>query len=123
MSSSGGNLLGLALLGKTAFAFALVVGGIFCCAWLARRLGPQRARAGQHLRVVSSTALGQRERVVIVEVQGQWLVLGVTAHQVTQLAQLPASTLFTPAPQVPTGFAERLASAVGRRLAGERKQP
>lgn len=121
MSNSGDSLLGLALLGKTAFAFALVVGSIFVCAWLARRLGPQRVRAGQHLRVVSSTALGQRERVVIIEVQGQWLVLGVTAQHISSLAQLPAGNDSTPGPAVPARFAERLASALKQRLAGERE--
>ena len=46
---------------------------------------------GGHLvKVVSSAALGQRERVVVVEVGGQWLVLGVTSSQVNMLHTLPA---------------------------------
>jgi flagellar biosynthetic protein FliP len=34
------------------------------------------------VKVVSSSSLGQRERVVVVEIDGTWLVLGVTASQI-----------------------------------------
>ncbi|MFC0709059.1 flagellar biosynthetic protein FliO [Azorhizophilus paspali] len=84
------SLLGLAALGKTALALALVVGLIFLCSWLLRRFGPGRHWPGQHLRVIGSSLLGSRERVVIVEVQGTWLVLGVTAQQISKLHELPA---------------------------------
>jgi len=39
---------------------------------------------------VSSVMVGQRERVVVVEIGGQWLVLGVAAGQVRALHTLPA---------------------------------
>uniref|UniRef100_UPI0011A11D7B flagellar biosynthetic protein FliO n=1 Tax=Yersinia rohdei TaxID=29485 RepID=UPI0011A11D7B len=71
-----------------------VLGGILllilCAAWLVRRLGfaPQ-ARNNKLLNVRASCQVGQRERVVIVEVDNTWLVLGVTAQQVTQLHTLP----------------------------------
>lgn len=70
-----------------------VLGGILllilCAAWLVRRLGfaPQ-ARNNKLLNVRASCQVGQRERVVIVEVDNTWLVLGVTAQQVTQLHTL-----------------------------------
>nr|WP_235801349.1 flagellar biosynthetic protein FliO [Yersinia pekkanenii] len=71
-----------------------VLGGILllilCAAWLIRRLGfaPQ-ARNNKLLNIKASCQVGQRERVVIVEVDNTWLVLGVTAQQVTQLHTLP----------------------------------
>ncbi|MDE1168400.1 MAG: flagellar biosynthetic protein FliO [Pseudomonas sp.] len=118
--NSPDSLLGLALLGKTAFAFALVVASILFCGWLAKRLGPQRVRPGQHLRLVSSTSLGQRERVVIVQVQDKWLVLGVTAQQVSALSELPAPALPEPAQPLPPRFADRLATALKQRLQHDR---
>ncbi|GAB3469255.1 flagellar biosynthetic protein FliO [Azotobacter salinestris] len=115
------SLLGLAALGKTALALALVIGLIVLCSWLLRRLGPGRQWPGQHLRVIGSSLLGPRERVVIVEVQGTWLVLGVTGQQISKLHELPAP----PAAQADTGaarpagsFAERFAGA----LSGQLKQ-
>lgn len=62
---------------------------ILFVAWLVRRLGfaPQ-ARNSKLLNVRASCQVGQRERVVIVEVDDTWLVLGVTAQQVTPLHTL-----------------------------------
>ncbi len=70
------------------------------------------------LRVVSSTGLGQREKVVIVEVRGQWLVLGVTAQQVTALAQMDAPAAEPEPAAVAPGdsFAERLTHALKHNL-------
>ena len=71
----------------------LVLGLILLCAWLARRFGLQRLGGGRLVRVVSSAALGTRERVVVVEVAGTWLVLGVTPSQVNTLHTMPATTV------------------------------
>jgi|SRR5688572_3683929 flagellar protein FliO/FliZ len=74
-------------LAQAGFGMAAVLGLIFLCAWLARRFGLQRLGGGQPLvKTISSTPVGQRERVVVVEVaDGNWLVLGVTAQQVSLL--------------------------------------
>jgi flagellar protein FliO/FliZ len=59
--------------------------------------------------------VGQRERVVVVEVQGQWLVLGVTAQNVNLLSSFPrpaeADAMASPSPV----FAEWLTRALRRR--------
>lgn len=117
-ASGADSLLGLAMLGKTALALALVLGTIFLCSWLLRRLGPGRQRAGQQLRVVGGTSLGQRERLVVVEVQDTWLVLGVTAQQISKLHEFPApQEVSGPAAEASDGsFAERLASSLRVRL-------
>lgn len=65
-----------------------VLGLIIVAAWLMRRFSLLPTAAGRHW-VVSGIMVGQRERVVIVEVQGQWLVLGVTAQNVNLLSSLP----------------------------------
>ncbi|CAI0761205.1 flagellar biosynthetic protein FliO [Serratia ficaria] len=64
---------------------------ILLAGWLFRRLGfaPQ-ARNGKLLNLRASCQVGQRERVVVVEVANTWLVLGVTAQRVTPLHTLPA---------------------------------
>ena len=75
---------------QAAFGMAMVLGLIFLCAWAARRFGLQRLGTGNVVKVVSSSSLGQRERVVVVEIDGTWLVLGVTASQIQTLHTLPA---------------------------------
>ncbi|HEY4372978.1 MAG TPA: flagellar biosynthetic protein FliO [Burkholderiales bacterium] len=74
---------------------ALVIGLVFACAWVAKRIGPGRLTGGgQAIKFVSSQSVGARERVVIVEVNNQWLVLGVAPGRVNTLSQMdkPASS-------------------------------
>ena len=64
---------------------------ILLAGWVVKRLGfaPQR-RNSALLKVTASCQVGQRERVVVVEVDNTWLVLGVTPTQITPLHTLSA---------------------------------
>ena len=75
---------------QVLFGLAMVVGAIGFTAWLLRRTLPtMRGAAGGHLKVVGGVMVGPKERVVVVEVDGTWLVLGVTATQVNTLHSIP----------------------------------
>ncbi|HEX7864174.1 MAG TPA: flagellar biosynthetic protein FliO [Variovorax sp.] len=100
---------------QAGFGMAVVVGLIFLCAWLARRFGLQRLGGGQMVKVVSSAAVGQRERVVVVEVADTWLVLGVTPSQVNTLHTLPAQVL-PHAASTATAAAPRAVELFARKL-------
>jgi flagellar protein FliO/FliZ len=78
---------------QAALGLALVVALIFLFGWAVRRFGLQQAGSGRLLKVVSSTMVGQRERVVVVEIGDSWLVLGVAAGQVRALHTMPAKNL------------------------------
>lgn len=78
---------------QAGFGLAVVIGLIFLFAWVARRLGLQQSGSGRLLKVVSSAMVGQRERVVVVEIGDSWLVLGVAAGQVRALHTMPAEKL------------------------------
>jgi len=52
--------------------------------------------------VVGERAVGTRERVVLVEVAGQWLVLGVAPGQVRTLANLPRPDNLPPEAPAPS---------------------
>ncbi|MGM3160006.1 flagellar biosynthetic protein FliO [Dickeya undicola] len=82
---------GGALLSQVGTALSGVLLLILLAAWLLRKLGiaPQ-AKSSNIMKVVSSCTVGQRERIVIVEVDDTWLVLGITAQQITHLHTLPA---------------------------------
>lgn len=84
---------GMAGLLQAAFGLALVLALIFLCGWAARRLGLRQPGSGRLLTVVSSAMVGQRERVVVVEIGGSWLVLGVAAGQVRALHTMSAQSL------------------------------
>lgn len=78
---------------QAGLGLAMVVALIFLCAWLLRRFGFQGRSSDRLLKVVSSVMVGQRERVVVVEVGNSWLVLGVAAGQVSALHTMPAEKL------------------------------
>lgn len=75
----------LASVGGTLVLILLIIAVM---AWLARRAGfAQRFPKGnQVLSVVSSQTLGQRERLIVVEMENKRLLLGVTSAQISCLA-------------------------------------
>ncbi len=79
--------------GNAIFALALVVLVIIGAAWLLKRVQPARFAGSALLRIVSSLSIGSRERIVVVEVGEEWLVIGVTAQNITPLHTLPRSTV------------------------------
>jgi flagellar protein FliO/FliZ len=73
---------------QVLFGLALVVAAIVATGWLLRRFGPTQGASGL-LRVVGAVMVGPRERLVVVEVGEQWLVIGVAAGSVNLLQALP----------------------------------
>jgi flagellar protein FliO/FliZ len=123
-------------LAQAGFGMAAVLGLIFLCAWLARRFGLQRLGGGQPVvKTISSTPVGQRERVVVVEVaDGNWLVLGVTAQQVSLLHTMapqaqPAATTTVAvmaaqsAMPLAQSFSQLLRQSLGGKAAASRTTP
>jgi len=92
-AASAVGATGASSLLQAGLGMAAVLGLIFLCAWLMRRFGVQRFGGGQLVKVVSSSMVGQRERVVVVEVEGTWLVLGVTASHINTLHTLQAKSM------------------------------
>lgn len=82
---------GAANLSQTALGLVAVIGLILLCAMLLKRFGPYRRLAGgRSLKLVAGQSVGSRERVVVLEVEDTWLVLGVTQNNVNVLHKLPA---------------------------------
>ena len=69
-------------------SLALILGGFVAVAWLARRYLPGMGVQGA-VKVVGTTPVGPRERVVLVEVDGTWLLLGVGGGNVRLLHTQP----------------------------------
>lgn len=84
--SSGGIL-------QVIFSLLLVLGAIVLVAWLLKRINLPQQGGRNLLKVVSGVAVGQRERIVLVEVGDTWLVVGVAPGSVRTLHTLPRSAL------------------------------
>lgn len=69
-------------------SLVLILGGFVAVAWFVRRYLPGMGAQGA-VKVVGTTAVGARERVVTVEVGDTWLLLGVGGGNVRLLHTLP----------------------------------
>lgn len=70
---------------NVAFSLLLIVGLILALAWLLRRFGQGNFLNQQSMKIMASMPLGTRERLLVVEVGGQQILLGVTSHQISTL--------------------------------------
>jgi flagellar protein FliO/FliZ len=82
-TSSAGSLLQTIL--ALMFVLALLIG----LAWFMKRYGPKVMGGNNKMRVVSSLNLGGRERIVLVEVADQWIVVGASPGRINALATMP----------------------------------
>ena len=61
--------------------------------WLAHRLQLSKRDDHSILKLRASLSLGPKERIAVIEIEGQWLVVGITPGKITPLHSLPASSL------------------------------
>jgi flagellar protein FliO/FliZ len=78
-----------------------VLAVIAAAAWLVRRLAVAPGAPAGAIKVIAGAAVGQRERVVLVEVGGTWLVVGVAPGHVTALHAMPRAALEARQPHEP----------------------
>lgn len=70
-------------------ALVIVLAAIAGSAWLMRRFGPTQMGPGGAMRVIGGVMIGPRERLVLVEVNDTWLIIGVAPGHVAQVHSMP----------------------------------
>src|SRR4030067_3514532 len=70
------------------FSLLLVLAAIVLVGWLLKRMNVAQQGSGNLLKVLGGTSIGQRERIVLVEVKDTWLVIGVGPGQIRTLHTL-----------------------------------
>ncbi|TWC16187.1 MULTISPECIES: flagellar biosynthetic protein FliO [unclassified Pseudomonas] len=112
-STAGSGMAGQLV--QLVLGLLLVLGVIFLLAWLLRRVqqaGP--TGKGQVIDIVGSRALGPRDRLVLVQVGNEQILLGLSPGSITALhvlkepVQVPATDQATPE------FAQRLMELLGK---------
>jgi flagellar protein FliO/FliZ len=73
---------------KMVLGLAVVLGVMALITWALKRMVPSVGSKQSVVRVVGGVSVGSRERVVVLEVAGRWIVVGVAPGQVNQLANL-----------------------------------
>ncbi len=75
------------------FSLLLVLAAIVLVAWLLKRVHRTQLGSGNLLKILGSVAIGQRERIVLVQVKDTWLVVGVGPGQIRTLHTLQKQEL------------------------------
>ena len=78
---------------QVVFSLLLVLAAVVVVAWILKRINLPQYGAGSLLKVIGGVAVGQRERIVLVEVNDTWLVVGVAPGQVRTLHSMPKTDL------------------------------
>ncbi|MFC5461674.1 flagellar biosynthetic protein FliO [Massilia niabensis] len=114
---SAGTLL------QTILALALVLALLAALAWAMKRYGPKMSGNSANLRMVGAMNIGGRERIMVVEVGDQWIVVGASPGRVNALATMPkgeatqsTATLAGHTPSAAT-FADWLKQTIDKRNA------
>ena len=83
-------------------ALLLVLAVIGVIAWLLKRFGIGPGNQSNLIKVVAAAAVGQRERIVIVEIANAWLILGVAPGHINLLHQIEKIASSTGSEQLST---------------------
>jgi flagellar protein FliO/FliZ len=108
---------------QTIFALCVVLGLLALLAWFMKRYGPKAQAGSAHVKLVGALNLGGRERIMVVEVGDQWIVVGASPGRVNALATMPrqagADTGATLHPHQPpaSSFSEWLKQTIDKRNA------
>lgn len=71
------------------FSLLLVLAAIVLVGWLLRRMNLAQQGTGNHLKMIGGISIGQRERIVLVEIDDTWLLVGVGPGQIRTLHTRP----------------------------------
>lgn len=92
--STGQNVL------TTFVALLLVIVVIFLLAKLLKRMQSSSMGSKSKLNIIGQLALGPKERIVVIDINGEQIVVGVTSSQITLLKSL--ENPFTDTQEVPS---------------------
>ncbi|WP_028633460.1 flagellar biosynthetic protein FliO [Pseudomonas parafulva] len=102
-------------LAQMVFGLLLVVGLIFLLAWLLRRVQGSAVKGGQVIEIVGSRAIGPRDRLLLVQVGKEQILIGhspgsiETLHVLAEPVEVPQG-----ARQATPEFAQRLMELMGK---------
>lgn len=77
---------------QTGLALAFIVSLLIGAAWLARKISGGKKFGRSDMKIIGGVALGPRERIVLLEIGNQWLVIGIVPGQIRTLHTMEKGT-------------------------------
>ncbi|MNS06893.1 Flagellar protein FliO [compost metagenome] len=110
--STAGNLF------QVLLGLIVVLGLMAAAAWLLRRFNTAKGVSNTSIKIVGGVSVGNRERVMVVEIADQWIVVGVAPGRVNALATMQKQeTTLTPEAPSSGNFSTWLAQTIEKRNA------
>lgn len=103
---------------QTTLGLLVILALIGGAAWLFKRYGQNRIGLNGHIKVVGGLSLGARERIVILQVGKQQLVIGVTPSSIQTLHTLDEPLTDESGGEVKNSFSSNLKIALANRMSG-----
>ncbi len=77
---------------KVVLSLIFIVLFIPACLWLMKRFQLAQMKLGQsEIKIANVQSLGAKEKLMLVEVEGERMLIGVTAHTISHLKSFPAN--------------------------------
>ena len=81
-TSTAGNLM------QVTLGLLVVLGLMAAAAWVLRRFNTAKGNNAAQIKIIGGVSVGNRERVMVVEIADQWIVVGVAPGRVNALATM-----------------------------------
>ncbi|MDY7575009.1 flagellar biosynthetic protein FliO [Actimicrobium sp. CCI2.3] len=110
-STSPGNML------QVMVGLMVVLGLLIAVAWSMKKMGAGKHAAAGALKIVGGVSVGNRERILVVEVADQWIVVGVTPTSISALSTMPKQEGIELSPVAPLAknFSDWLKQTIDKR--------
>jgi flagellar protein FliO/FliZ len=82
------NPIGIGNFLQMAFGLLIVIGAILIMTWIIRRMGHVQSRVSGAMKILGGLSLGQRERIVLMQIGEQQLVVGIAPGNIRTLLVL-----------------------------------
>ncbi|MDP9108254.1 MAG: flagellar biosynthetic protein FliO [Pseudomonadota bacterium] len=105
---------------QVTFGLLVVVGLLFAVMWSLKKMGAGKHAPAGAVKVVGGVSVGNRERILVVEVADQWIVVGVTPTTISALSTMPRQVGVDLSPTAPLAknFSAWLKQTIDKRNAG-----
>lgn len=101
-------------LAQLVIGLLLVIGLIFLLAWMMRRVQRLGPNNGKVIKIVATQALSPRDRLVLVQVGNEQVLLGLTPGRINSLHVMGEPVHLADAEPASTEFSQRLMELLGK---------
>lgn len=86
---------------QISLGLVVVIGFVVFMGWMVKKFNLQPLQSQAVAKIVGGVSVGQREKVIVVEIADQWIIVGVAPGRVNGLATIEKNTEIYPNEPLP----------------------